>query len=66
MATKKTKTKTINLMGDSQREQWHTIVNLLRMLGGDLDMDGRSQLCDELDRYIDFCEDHFDEERTQA
>lgn len=26
MATKKTKTKTINLMGDSQREQWHTVV----------------------------------------
>ena len=55
-----TTTKTISIMGDSQREQWHTVVNLLRQLGGDLTREGRSELCDELDRYIDFAEDIFD------
>ena len=49
--------KTINLLGDSQREQWHTVVNLLRNLGGDMTREGRSALCDELDRYIDAMED---------
>ena len=49
--------KTINILGDSQREQWHSVVNMLRQLGGDLTYEGRSQLCDELDRYIDAMED---------
>ena len=49
--------KTINILGDTQREQWHTVVNMLRLLGGDMDAKGRSALCDEIDRYIDFCED---------
>ena len=55
--------KTINILGDSQRDQWHSIVNLLRQLGGNLDMKGRSDICDEIDRYIDFCEDIFDKMR---
>lgn len=58
--------KTINILGTSQREQWHTIVNLLRQLGGDLDRKGRSDICDEIDRYIDFCEDIFDEMRKEG
>jgi hypothetical protein len=49
--------KTINILGNSQREQWHSVVNMLRQLGGDLTYEGRSQLCDELDRYIDAMED---------
>ena len=53
--------KTINLLGDSQREQWHSVVNMLRQLGGDLTYEGRSQLCDELDRYIDAMEDAIEE-----
>lgn len=55
--------KTINILGDSQREQWHSVVNMLRMLGGDLTREGRSALCDEIDRYIDHCEDVFDDMR---
>ena len=49
--------KTVNLLGDTQREQWHSVVNMLRQLGGDLTYEGRSGLCDELDRYIDAMED---------
>lgn len=49
--------KTINILGDSQREQWHGVVNMLRQLGGDLTREGRASLCDELDRYIDAMED---------
>ena len=55
--------KTINIMGESQREQWHNVVNLLRQLGGDLDKKGRSDICDEIDRYIDFVEDILDKMR---
>lgn len=58
--------KTINILGESQREQWHTVVNLLRQLGGDLTREGRSELCDEIDRYIDHVEDIFDEMRKEA
>ena len=53
--------KTISVIGETQREQWHTVVNLLRQLGGDMTRKGRSDLCDELDRYIDFCEDIFED-----
>ena len=49
--------KTINILGETQREQWHSVVNMLRQLGGDLTREGRSELCDELDRYIDAMED---------
>ena len=49
--------KTINILGDTQREQWHGVVNMLQQLGGDLTREGRSSLCDELDRYIDAMED---------
>jgi hypothetical protein len=49
--------KTINILGDTQREQWHSVVNMLRQLGGNLTREGRSELCDELDRYIDAMED---------
>ena len=60
------KTIKVNPLGESQREQWHSVVNLLRVLGGDLDRKGRSDLCDEIDRYIDFCEDQFDAMRKEA
>ena len=42
--------KTINILGDTPREQWHSVVNTLRQLGGDMTREGRSALCDELDR----------------
>lgn len=58
--------QTINILGDSQRDQWHTIVDLLRKLGGDLTPKGRSELCDELDRYINHCEDILDELRKNG
>jgi len=57
--------KTINVLGDTQREQWHNVVNMLRQLGGDMTREGRSALCDELDRYIDAVEDVFDEMRKE-
>lgn len=56
---------TINIFGDSQREQWHSVVNMLRQLGGSLDLEGRSTLCDELDRYIDAMEDLNEQEDAQ-
>ena len=49
--------KTINVLWDTQREQWHSVVHMLRQLGGDMTHEGRSAICDELDRYIDLCED---------
>lgn len=60
------KTIKVNPLGDSQREQWHTVVNLLRQLGGDMDKAGRSALCDEIDRYIDNAEDIFDTMRKEG
>lgn len=57
--------KTINILGETQREQWHTIVNILRLCGGDMTMDGRNELCNELDRYIDHAEDIFDDIRKE-
>ena len=57
--------KTINVLGETQREQWHSVVNMLRQLGGDMTREGRSALCDEIDRYIDACEDVFDEMRKE-
>lgn len=57
--------KTVNVLGETQREQWHNVVNMLRLLGGDMDREGRSALCDELDRYIDAVEDVFDEMRKE-
>lgn len=57
--------KTINILGDNQREQWHTVVNMLRVLGGDMTREGRSAICDELDRYIDHAEDIFDDIRKE-
>ena len=61
--------KTINILGDSQREQWHNVVNMLRQYGGMFTDEARSQLCDELDRYIDTMEDineQTGEETTQT
>lgn len=55
----------VNPLGDTQREQWHSVVHLLRTLGGDLTREGRSELCDELDRYIDHAEDIMDELRKE-
>ena len=57
--------KTINILGDRQREQWHSVVNMLRHLGGDMTREGRNELCNELDRYIDYAEDIFDELRKE-
>ena len=58
--------KTISIMPESQREQWHVVVNLLRQLGGDMDYTGRSALCDEIDRYIDHVEDILDDLRKDG
>ena len=57
--------KTINILGTTQREQWHNVVNMLRQLGGSLDYEGRSELCDEIYRYIDGVEDIFDDLREE-
>lgn len=57
--------KTVNILGDSQREQWHSVVHILRTLGGDMTQRGRDELCSEIDRYIDHCEDIFDELRKE-
>ena len=57
--------ETINILGDTQREQWHGVVNMLRQLGGDLTREGRSELCDEIDRYIDHVEDILDKIRKE-
>ena len=57
--------KTVNVLGETQREQWHSVVHMLRQLGGDMTREGRSQLCDELDRYIDFAENILDEMRKE-
>ena len=58
--------KTINILGDTQREQWHSVVHMLRQLGGDMTREGRSALCDEIDRYIDYCEDILDDLRKEG
>ena len=57
--------KTINILGDTQRQQWHSVVHLLRAAGGDMTCQGRAALCDELDRYIDGVEDVLDELRKE-
>lgn len=50
-----------NPMGDTQREQWHTVVNMLNWK-----TNGEAiELCNELHRYIDFCEDTFDKLRKE-
>lgn len=53
-------TKTINILGNTQREQWKTVVNIIRMTGNVLTPQALSDLCDELDRYIDHAEDIFE------
>lgn len=50
-------TKTVNILGDTQKEQWQNVVNILRVCGGDMDYKGRDALCSELDRYIAWAED---------
>lgn len=54
------KTTTINVLGDTQREQWHTVVNIIRMAGRQMTQEGLNGLCNELDRYIDYAEDVID------
>ena len=51
------KKMTIHLLGETQREQWHSVVNMLRRHGGNMTREDRGILCDELDRYIDAMED---------
>lgn len=50
---------TVNILGDSQREQWHSVVRMLNHITNYK----ADEICKELDRYIDFCEDIFDEMR---
>lgn len=57
--------KTINILGENQREQWHTIVRIIRKTNGRMSENGLNALCDELDRYIDHAEDVFDELRKE-
>lgn len=54
-------TRTINILGDTQREQWHSVVNMLKPF---LDRNAYPIL-DEIHRYIDFAEDAFDEIRKE-
>ena len=48
--------KTINILGDTQAEQWKSVVHVLRACGGNMDYKGRDALCSELDRYIEWAE----------
>ena len=57
--------KSVSIIGETQREMWHTVVNILRVCGGDMTQKGRSDICDELDRYIDAMEDLNDEVKKQ-
>lgn len=55
----------INMLGNSQREQWKTVVNCIRsalLIGNQKDA---LVLCDEVDRYIDFAEDVFEKIKEQ-
>ncbi len=58
--------KSISIIGESQRDQWHCVVNLLRICGGDMTAKTRRDICDELDRYIDAMEDLNDKVREQG
>lgn len=53
--------KVVHILGKSQREQWHTVVNVIRHAGREMTQEGLNGLCDELDRYIDFAEDIFED-----
>lgn len=55
-------TKTINILGDTQREQWHSIVNMLKPF---ISSTAAYPILDEIHRYIDFAEDKFDEIRKE-
>ena len=50
------KTIKVNVLGDTQAEQWKSVVHILRVCGGDMDFKGRDSLCGELDRYIEWAE----------
>lgn len=65
MNKSETNRKTISIMGETQREMWHSVVNILRICGGDMTAKGRSDICDELDRYIDAMEDLNDSIREE-
>ena len=56
-------TRTINILGNTQREQWHTVVNMLRPF---IDNPAADGILNELHRYIDFAEDAFDEIRKES
>lgn len=57
--------ESINVLGDTQRQQWKSLVHILRAAGGDMTYESRAALCDELERYIDHCEDIFDKMRKE-
>lgn len=59
------KTIPFNPLGETEREQWHSVVNILRVTGGDMTFEGRDAICGELDRYIDYVEDILDELRAK-
>lgn len=52
----------INILGNTQREQWHTVINCLKY-----HMNGNSgyPLLDELHRYVDWAEDMADKIRKE-
>lgn len=52
----------INPMGNTQREQWKTVVS---MIDWKTDFEAH-ELCEEIKRYIDFCEDAFDKLRAES
>ena len=57
--------KTINILGDTQAEQWKSVVHILRTCGGDMTYKGRADICSELDRYIDWAESTIAELREE-
>lgn len=54
-------TKTINILPEERRDQWHMVVNMLRHTGTALTQEGINAFCDEIDRYIDGVEDYIKE-----
>ena len=52
----------VHMLGETRREQWHAIVNIMRQTHQCLKHEAFCELCDELDRYIDAVEDVLEED----
>ena len=48
------KTINVNPLGTTQREQWHSVVNILRRMGGDMTAEAAAGYCaaEDYDRWF--------------